>query len=60
MIAYQGCMSGRAFRVGSGFRAGFGLTFVKMFRANFGPAHKTFTTFRVTMFSFVTYDVSEK
>jgi len=34
----QSCKSGRAFRVGPGF----GLKFVKMFRADFGPAYKTF------------------
>jgi len=34
-------------------RAGFGLKFVKMFWANFGPPYKAFfITFRVTIFFF--------
>ena len=41
----QSWMSGLAFRVGpvrAGFRAGFGLVFLKMFRADFGPACTSF------------------
>jgi len=33
---------GPSFSGRAGFRAGFGLTFVKMFRVDFGPAYKTF------------------
>jgi len=49
MIAYQGCMSGRAFRAGPGFRA-YGLCLSKCSRPISGLRIKLFTTFRVTMF----------